>query len=208
MWVISQRKRLTLKIQTCLTRALMGCMPGLGQLLLFRNCLREVLNSPKFQQQMLGLVHDVHTEPIVSILRNVNVNNQYLTSVTTASAPILPPITIQSPVEIFVEWLSTTVLENVPSVQRVLIVLHCGSRQRFGRLYGITLRPDCKRPFEAYEGSSSRQRIRESICSKTTWDNGILTVDGIDKKLHELLQEQIEMPPSKYIMPHDLLHDC
>ncbi|KAH9049027.1 hypothetical protein EDB84DRAFT_1574419 [Lactarius hengduanensis] len=226
MWAISQRKSLPLKIQTCLTkgtsyyrRALMDSVPGLGQLLL-RNCLEkvhnnivtcwnfkgEVLNSPKFQQQMLGLVHDVHTESIVSILRNVNVNNQYLTSVTTASAPILPPITIQSPVEIFVEWLSTTVLENVPSVQRVLIVYTVDLVSVLVELFGITLRPELafrtdwtelQAAFEAYEGSSSRQRVRESICSKTTWDNGILTVDGIDKKLHELLQEQIEMPPSK-----------
>ncbi|KAH8988588.1 hypothetical protein EDB92DRAFT_1871368 [Lactarius akahatsu] len=219
MWAISQRKSLPLKIQTCLTRALMDSVPGLGQLFL-RNCLEkvhnnivtcwnfkgEVLNSPKFQQQMLGLVHDVHTEPNVSILRNVNVNNQYLTSVTTASAPILPPITIQSPVEIFVEWLSKTVLENVPSVQRVLIVYTVDLVSILVELFGITLRPELafrtdwtelQAAFEAYERSSSRQRIRESIFSKTTWDNGILTVDGIDKKLHELLQEQIEMPPSK-----------
>ncbi|KAH9045191.1 hypothetical protein EDB85DRAFT_2270244 [Lactarius pseudohatsudake] len=226
MWAISQRKSLPLKIQTCLTkgtsyyrRALMGSVPGLEQLFL-RNCLEkvhsnivtcwnfkgEVLNSPKFQQQMLGLVHDVHTEPIVSILRNVNVNNQYLTSVTTASAPILPPITIQGPVEIFLEWLSTTVLENVPSVQRILIVYTVDLVSVLVELFGMTLRPELalrtdwtelRAAFEVYEGSSSRQRIRESICSKTTWDNGILTADGIDKKLHELLQEQIEMPPSK-----------
>ncbi|KAH9002320.1 hypothetical protein EDB86DRAFT_3241886 [Lactarius hatsudake] len=225
MWAISQRKSLPLKIHTCITkgtgyyrRALMGSVPGLGQLLL-RNCLEkihnnivtcwnfkgEVLNSPKFQKQMLGLVHDVHTEPNVSILRNVNVNNQYLTS-TTASAPTLPPITIQGPVEIFVEWLSTTVLENVPSVQRVLIVYTADLVSVLVELFGITLRPELafrtdwtelQAAFEAYERSSSRQRIRESICSKTTWDNGILTADGIDKKLHELLQEQIEMPPSK-----------
>ncbi|KAH9076960.1 hypothetical protein EDB83DRAFT_2671671 [Lactarius deliciosus] len=226
MWAISQRKSLPLKIQTCITkgtsyyrRALMGSVPGLGQLLL-RNCLEkihnnivtcwnfkgEVLNSPKFQKQMLGLVHDVHSEPNVSILRNVNVNNQYFTSVTTASAPILPPITIRGPVEIFVEWLSTTVLENVPSVQRVLIVYTVDLVSVLVELFGITLRPELafrtdwtelQAAFEVYEGSSSRQRIRESIRSKTTWDNGILTADGIDKKLHELLQEQIEMPPSK-----------
>ncbi|KAH9045187.1 hypothetical protein EDB85DRAFT_2270240 [Lactarius pseudohatsudake] len=226
MWAISQRISLPLKIQTCLTkgtsyyrRALMDSVPGLGHLLL-RNCLEkvhnnivtcwnfkgEVLNSPKFQQQMLGLVHDVHTEPIVSILRNVNVNNQYLTSVTTASAPILPPITIQSPVEIFLEWLSTTVLENVPPVQRVLIVYTVDLVNVLVELFDITLRPELafrtdwtelRAAFEVYEGSSSRQRIRESIWSKTTWDNGILTADGINKILHELLQEQIEMPPSK-----------
>ncbi|KAH9062165.1 hypothetical protein EDB87DRAFT_1682171 [Lactarius vividus] len=197
-------------------RALMGSVPGLGPLSL-RNCLEkvhknivtcwnfkgEVLNSPKFQEQMLELVHDVYTELNVSICAHT-------TSVTTP-APILPPISIGSPVEIFVQWLSTAVLENVPSVQRVLIAYSVDLVSVLVELFGITLGPklafridwpELQAAFEAYERSFSRQRIRacirESICSNTREDNeGILIVDGINKKLHKLLQEQIEMPPSK-----------
>ncbi|KAH9045199.1 hypothetical protein EDB85DRAFT_2270248 [Lactarius pseudohatsudake] len=229
MWAIAQRANLPLKIDTCLTkgtsyyrRALMGSMPGLGQLLL-RNCLEkvhkdlitcwnfkgEVLNSPKFQQQMLGLVHDVHTEPNVSIPPDDDVINQYVTPVATAPASIMiaPPVAILGSVDIFVQWLSTTVLENVPSVQRVLIAYTVDLVSVLVELFGITLRPEfafmttwteLQTAFEAYEGSPSRQRIRESICSKTTRDDEkILTAGGISRKLRELLQERIERPLSK-----------
>ncbi|KAI9447824.1 hypothetical protein H4582DRAFT_2068411 [Lactarius indigo] len=112
MWAIAQRASLPLKIDTCLTkgtsyyrRVLMGSVPGLGQLLL-RHCLEkvhkdivtcwnfkgEVLNSPEFQQQMLGLVQDVHsTEPNFSIFH----------------------VAILGSIDVFVQWLSTTYLENV-----------------------------------------------------------------------------------------------
>ncbi|KAH9076954.1 hypothetical protein EDB83DRAFT_2671669 [Lactarius deliciosus] len=217
MWAIAQRANLPLKIDTCLTKgtsyyrqALMGSMPGLGQLLL-RNCLEnvhkdiitcwnfkgEVLNSPKFQLQMLRLVHDVHTEPNVSIPPDDDdAINQYVT-----------PVAILGSVDIFVQWLSTTVLENVPSVQRVLIAYTVDLVNVLVELFGITLRPEfafmttwteVQAAFEAYEGSPSRQRIRESICSKTTQDDEkIPTPDGISRKLRDLLQERIERPLSK-----------
>ncbi len=85
-----------------------------------------------------------------------------------------------------------------PSVQRLLIAYTVDLISVLRELFNITLKPELaltttwtelQAAFEAYERSSC-QRIHESICSKTSWDDEqILTADGISRKVHELLQE-------------------
>ena len=92
-------------------------------------------------------------------------------------------------------YILTLLVMGRPSVQRLLIAhtvdLICVLR----KLFDITLRPELlltttwtelREAFEAYERSYSRQRIHESICSRTTQT---LTADGIGEKIRELLRE-------------------
>ncbi|KAI9463259.1 hypothetical protein BJY52DRAFT_74397 [Lactarius psammicola] len=222
LWAIAQRASLPVKIDACVTKGISyyrraltasGGTLELGQLLL-RDCLRkvhediitcwnfkgEILNSPEFQQLMLRLVQDVYTQPNVSILPNVDVISQFVTLVTAASAPIAPPVAILGLTYLFVQWLSTTVLENVPSVQRLLIAYTVDLISVLRELFDITLRPELaltttwtelQEAFETYERSFSRQRIHNSISSETPRGEQMLTADGISRKVRELLQVQL-----------------
>ena len=87
------------------------------------------LNSAEFRQLMLCLVQDVYTKPGVSRsapdinFRDeffnlsfsppaVDVINNFVTLATSASAPIAPPVAILGLTYTFVNWVSTTTLEN------------------------------------------------------------------------------------------------
>jgi hypothetical protein len=65
-------------------------------------------------------------------------------------------------------------------------------------LFYFTLKPDLaltttwpvlQEAFQAYERSSCRQRAHDSICSEYQLGDKVLTANGIDKKVHELLNE-------------------
>ncbi|KAH9052348.1 hypothetical protein EDB87DRAFT_1658624 [Lactarius vividus] len=184
--------------------------PESGPMLL-RDCIREVhkdiitcwnfkgkvLNSPEFRQLMLCLVQDVHTKPNVSVyvLPNVDIISQFVDLVTAASTPIAPPVAILGLSYIFVKWLSTTHLESIPSVQRLLIAYTVDLVGVLRELFDITLRPDLaltttwkelQVAFESYERSYSRQRIHNSIYSNTT-EGQQMTVDDISRMVSELL---------------------
>jgi hypothetical protein len=78
---------------------------------------------------MLFLVQDIYTKtsvsrcvltPTTSRVFNISVSppcvdviNQFVTLVTSASAPILPPVAILGLTDVFVQWLSTAAVENV-----------------------------------------------------------------------------------------------
>ncbi|KAF8960038.1 hypothetical protein BDZ97DRAFT_1357110 [Flammula alnicola] len=150
MWAIAQRASLPVKIEACVSkgmsyyrRVLTGSVPGFGQMLL-RTCLvevhkdiikcwnfkGEVLNSDEFNQLMLHLVQDIQVKPDVSTRPNIDIISQFVSLVTAAAAPIAPPVAILGLTFIFVQWLSTAVLENVSTSPNRL---HCGSHQCFER---------------------------------------------------------------------------
>jgi len=189
----------------------MGCAPGVGQLSLQR-CLRkihndimtcwnfkgEVLNSREFQHLILFLVQDVHTKPGVSSIPAVDVIIQFVALATSASAPIVPPVTILGLTYTFVQWLSTTALENVSSVQGLIIAYIVDLIRVLRELFEITLKPELaltatwaelQAAFEAYERSQSRQRVHERICSKMAQDEKDLTADDLSRKVRELLRD-------------------
>ncbi|KAF5354022.1 hypothetical protein D9756_006944 [Leucocoprinus leucothites] len=179
MWAIAQRASLPVKIEACITkgisyyrRVLTGTMPGFGRILLHRclmevhkdtikcwNFKGEVLNTEEFKQLMLNLVQDV---------------SQFVSLVTAASAPIAPPVAILGLTYIFLQWLSTTALENMyvslPILAYTMDLVHV-----LRELFDFTLKPtlaltttgeELRETFEAYERSSSRQRTHNIICSK------------------------------------------
>ena len=140
--------------------------------------------------------------------------SQFVTLVTAASAPIAPPVAILGLTYVFVQWLSTAVLENVyvsfpicviwylltstrPQVQRLLITYTVDLISVLKELFDITLKPDLaltttwnelKDAFEAYERSLTCRRIHNNIYSTTPQDQ-ILTVDSLSQKIRELLEE-------------------
>ncbi|KAH9022715.1 hypothetical protein EDB84DRAFT_1678396 [Lactarius hengduanensis] len=214
LWAIARRASLPVRIDACVTkginyyrRTLIDGAPESGPMLL-GDCIGEVhkdiitcwnfkgkvLNSPEFRQLMLCLVQDVHTNPNASTLPNVDVISQFV-KLATASAPIVPPVAILGLSYTFVEWLSTTLLENVPSVQRLLIAYIVDLVGVLRELFDITLRPDLaltttwkelQAAFESYERSNSRQRIHNSIYSNTMRGQQ-MTVDDISRMISELL---------------------
>ena len=84
-----------------------------------------------------------------------------------------------------------------PEVQRLLIAYTVDLISVLKELFDITLKPDLaltttwkelKDAFEAYERSLSCRRIHNSIWS-TRPQGELLTVDGLSKKIRELLEE-------------------
>jgi len=158
----------------------------------------EVLNSEEFGQLMLHLVQDIQATPDRSTRPNIDMISQFVSLVTAASAPIAPPVAILGLTYIFVQWLSTAVLENIPSVQRLLIAYTVDLISIMRELFDLTLQPnkvlattwqELKEAFEAYERSPSRQRIHNSICSRSTQGEQIVTADGIREKIRDLVKE-------------------
>jgi len=209
---------LLVKIDACVTkgtsyyrRALTGSTPESGQLLLRDflgqvhtdiiscwNFKGEVLNSSEFQQLMLCLVQDVHTRN-VAILPNVDTISQFVTLVTAASAPILPPAAVLGTTYIFLQWLSTAVLEDEPSVKRFLIAYTVDLIGISRKLFDITLRSEVdltitwtelQEALVAYERSFSRERIHYIVCSNIYMSLGrrIPTLDDISRMFRELLR--------------------
>jgi hypothetical protein len=148
---------------------------------------------------------------------NVDIISQFVSLVTAASAPIAPPVAILGLTYIFVHWLSSAVLENMyaslpictiryllmmarPSVQRLLIAYTVDLISVLRELFDLTLQPDkalattwqeLKEAFEAYERSPSRQRIHNSICSKSAQGEQIVTADDIREKVRDLVTEYL-----------------
>ena len=139
-----------------------------------------------------------------------------MTLATSAAAPIAPPVAILGLTYAFVQWLSTTALENayVPlpiltsqsillvmsraSVHRLLIAYTVDLIRVLRELFDLTLRPELalattwtelREAFEAYERSYSRQRVHTNICSRTTQDELTLTPESISRKVRELLRD-------------------
>jgi len=90
---------------------------------------------------------------------------------------------------------STATVENVSSVQRLLIVYTVDLIRVLRELFDITLRPDLsltitwtelQAAVEAYERSQFRLRVHMRICSKTAQDEQDLTADDISRKIREL----------------------
>ncbi|KAH9025541.1 hypothetical protein EDB85DRAFT_2277262 [Lactarius pseudohatsudake] len=226
LWAIAQRASLPVKIDACVTKGItyyrrtlldsQRVAPESGPMLL-RECIGEVhkdiitcwnfkgevLNSPEFRQLMLCLVQDVHTNPNVSILPNVDIISQFVDLVTAASAPIAPPVAILGLSYVFVKWLSTTGLQSIPSqgpsVQRLLIAYTVDLLCVLRELFDITLKPDLalttswkelQVAFESYERSYSRRHNHNSICSNTMRGQQ-MTVDGISRMIDELLSGKL-----------------
>jgi len=216
MWAIAQRASLPVKIEACVSkgmsyyrRVLSGSVPGFGQMLL-RTCLvevhkdiikcwnfkGEVLTTDEFSHLMLHLVQDVQAKPNAPTRPNIDIISHFVSLVTAASAPIAPPVAILGLTYIFLQWLSTTVLENIPEVQRLLIAYTVDLISVLRELFDLTLQPalaltttwqELREAFETYERSSSRQRIHGIICSKSPQGEQILTADGINEKVRVLV---------------------
>jgi hypothetical protein len=147
---------------------------------------------------------------------SLDVINQFVTLATAAASPIAPPVAILGLTYAFVQWLSTTALENAyvtlpiltyrpilfvigrPAVHRLLVAYIVDLIRVLRELFDLTLRPDLaltvtwtelREALEAYEQSLSRQRIHKIICSKITRDEQILTADGIGRMVRDLLRE-------------------
>jgi hypothetical protein len=85
-----------------------------------------------------------------------------------------------------------------PSVQRLLIAYTVDLINVLRELFDLTLQPnkalaatwqELKEAFETYERSLSRQRIHNSICSKSAQGEQIMTADGIEDKVRDLVRE-------------------
>ncbi|KAH9054717.1 hypothetical protein EDB87DRAFT_1580388 [Lactarius vividus] len=235
LWAIAQRASLPVKFNACVTkgisydsisdyrRTLMDSQraaPESGPILL-RDCIGEVhkdimtcwnfkgevLNSPEFRQLMLCLVQDVHTDPNVSTLPNVDIISQFVELVTAVPAPIAPPGTILGLSYMFVKWLSTTSLESIPSVQRFLIAYAVGLVGVLRNLFEVTvgfdlaLKPDSvltptwkelREAFEFYE-NVSRQRIHHSIHSNIMQGRR-MTGEDMSEMFRKLLLPLLDYP--------------
>ena len=84
-----------------------------------------------------------------------------------------------------------------PEVQRFLIGYTVDLVNVLRELFDFTLKPalaltttweELREAFEAYERSSSRQRIHNIICSKAPQGEHILTADGLNEKVRALVE--------------------
>lgn len=216
MWAIAQRANLPVKIEACITNGMAGYTRSLtsgahlGRKLL-RDCLMQIhrdiitcwnfkgqiLYSDEFMQLMLHLVQDVvdGNQPHDSAPQKIS---QFVNLVTATDELIAPPVAILGLTFQFVNWLSTSVLVNEASVQRLLFAYTVDLIRVLRELFDITLRPDAEltttwrdlqEAFETYERSPSRRHIHKSICSYTPHDGWILTANDLTNKLRELLNK-------------------
>lgn len=110
----------------------------------------------------------------------------------------MPPVAILGLTYVFVQWLSTAFLENIPSVQRLLTAYIVDLISVLSELFDLTLQPDkalattwkeLKEAFEAYERSQSRPRIHNSLRSESAQGERIITADGINREVRDLVME-------------------
>jgi len=159
----------------------------------------EVHKSREFHQLMLCLVQDVHTSPSPStpVLPAVDVINNFVTLATSASSLIAPPVAVLGLTYAFVQWLSTTALDNVTAVQRLLIAYTVDLIRVLRELFDITLRPELaltttwtelRAAFETYEQSNARLHIHKRICTETPQGKHALTAEDVGNKVRELLR--------------------
>jgi len=150
IWAMAQRVHRPIKIRTCVRkamdyyqRALFGCTPGFGQMLL-RNCLgkvhqeiitcwnfrddEKILSSDEFKQLMLYLVQDVHesqnqteSQPTLSTAANTISTSMGLATTVAGAGPAALPVAILGLTGFLFSWLSNTVQHNKPEVQRYLM---------------------------------------------------------------------------------------
>ncbi|KAF5346833.1 hypothetical protein D9756_010587 [Leucocoprinus leucothites] len=114
MWAIAQRASLPVKIEACITKGM--------------SYYKRVLT-------------DVHTKPDISTSPNIDKTSQFVSLVTAASAPIVPPVAILGLTYVFLQWLSITALKNIPDVQRLLVAYTVDLTNVLGELFGFTFKP-------------------------------------------------------------------
>jgi len=220
MWAIAQRVSLPVKIDACIDRgvsyyycALSGTVPGIGKMLL-RECLahvhkdivdcwnmrngNQILNGTDFKSLMLYLVQDVQEESSSTAPPDLDRISQFVTLVTAASAPVAPPIAILGLSYFFVKWVSDAVLDNIPSVERLIMAYTVDLILVLKSLFDFTLKPDLagsanwevlKEAFEGYERSHDVQKNHNSCRSASQQNNRTLDRDGFRTKIRELLGE-------------------
>jgi len=220
MWAIAQRVSLPVKIDACIDKgvsyyylALSGTVPGVGKTLL-RECLahvhkdivdcwnlrngHQILNGADFKQLMLYLVQDVQEESSSAAPPDLDRISQFVTLVTAASVPVVPPIAILGLSYFFVKWVSDAVLDNIPSVERLIMAYTVDLILVLKSLFHFTLKPDLagsanwevlKEAFEAYERSHDVQQNHNSCRSALHQNNQRLDRDGFRAKIRELLGE-------------------
>jgi len=223
LWTIAQRASIPVKIDACIERglnsyylALSGAAPGIGKLLL-RECLvrvhqdivtcwnikngHEILKSQEFTQLMLYLVQDVsERRSHSSSPSTIDKVNQFVSLVTAASAPIAPAVAILGLSYLFVKWLSDAVLENVPSVESVIMAYAVDLISVLKSLFHFTLmNPDfaekanweiLKDAFEGY-GRTEDLEQNHKVCRSTFHQNNQmmpLNRDAFRAKLKVLLE--------------------
>jgi len=218
MWAIAQRVSLPVKIEACVDKgvsyyylALSGAVPGVGKALL-RECLAhvhkdivdcwnlrngdQILNSVDFKQLMLYLVQDVLEESPTTAPPDLDRISQFVGLMTAATAPISPPIAILGLSYFFVKWVSDAVLNNIPSVERLIMAYSVDLILVLKSLFDFTLKPDLagsanwevlKEAFEAYERSHNAQQ-NHNVC-RLAWqqNNQTLDRDSFRAKIRELV---------------------
>ncbi|KIJ94959.1 hypothetical protein K443DRAFT_683387, partial [Laccaria amethystina LaAM-08-1] len=124
--------------------------------------------------------------------------SQFVTLVTAASVPVVPPIAILGLSYFFVKWVSDAVLDNIPSVERLIMAYTIDLILVLKSLFHFTLKPDLagsanwevlKEAFEAYERSHDVQQNHNSCRSALQQNNRRLDRDGFRAKIRELLGE-------------------
>ncbi|KAF9531333.1 hypothetical protein CPB83DRAFT_848858 [Crepidotus variabilis] len=221
MWSVAQRASLPVKIDACVDKginyyhlSMAGAAPGSVGKILLRECLsrvhqdivtcwnfengEKVLNSEEFRQLMLYLVKDVHEKSPSSTPPDIDKIANFVTLVTAASAPIAPPVAILGLSFFFLKWLSDTVLDNLPSVERIIMAYTVDLILVLKSYFDFMLRKpglagkidwiDLKEAFEAYERTDERQRNHEFYRS-TFEENKSLDRDAFRAKIRELLTE-------------------
>ncbi|KAF8130885.1 hypothetical protein K438DRAFT_1740001 [Mycena galopus ATCC 62051] len=222
MWSVAQMVSIPLKIEACVDkginyypRALTGSIPGVGQLLL-RECLLKVhqdiiacwnlrnaetvLNGDNFKHLMLYVIQDMqnnsHTRSSPVDIENISNFVSLCTAVTSA---IAPPVAILGLTFFFVSWISNTVLDNTPAVQRVLIAYTVDLIMVLQELFKITLQPkshgsvswpDLQEAFEAYQRTTSQRTVHSAV-SDLVEKRGQLSMDltVIRESVKEMLEQ-------------------
>jgi len=211
LWSMAQRASLPDKIEACVIKgisyhlqALSGKVFDVGELT-FGGCLQkvhkdiitcwnfrgEVLNSPKFQEWMLHLVDDVHIAPSAP-RPDVDEVNKMVALATSVSSSVVPAFAVLGLTALSVRWLQRTLGQKLSEAQRLLIAYIVDLIKVLIELFNLTIRVDLalttnwrelEEAFGAYEKSSSRQSIHESIRSKKL----MLTTGEIRREIRRLL---------------------
>jgi len=213
LWSMAQRASLPDKIEACIIKgisyhvqALAGKVAGMGEWT-FEGCLQkvhkdiitcwnfrgaEVLNSPKFQDWMLHLVNDVQIAPSAP-KPNVDEVNQMVALATSVSTSIVPAFAAMGLATLTIRWLSRTLGQNLSEAQRLLVAYIVDLIKVLIELFNITIRVELaltttwaslQEAFEAYDQSSSRQSIHDSIRSKKP----MVTTGEIRREIRRLLE--------------------
>jgi len=219
MWAMAQQVSLPVKIDACINKgvsyyhvALSGTLPGsVGKMLLYK-CLEQVhkdivtcwnmkdedriLNSTEFQQLMLYLVKDVQDKSHSAQPPSFDRISQFVSLVAATTAPIAPPAAILGLSYVFAKWVSETILEKIPEVERMIMAYTIDLILVLKSLFGFTLKPDLagstnwnvlKEAFEDYERSSNVQQNHNYCRSALQQHDRNLDRDGLRNNIRKLL---------------------